>query len=190
MKRATCNTACLRTLLAAWRRSRRHVLAALLLATTGATAHAKDGVDAFVARTFTQAPAPALLWLTPAVKEQARAAAGFAPDGARVRYWRAGDRTAWVLDRIGKEAPITFGVVVENGAILSLQVITYRESRGHEIQAPRWLAQFAGARPGPQRGLDRGIDNITGATLSVRASGDVARLALFLHAQATGASAR
>lgn len=189
MKRASFTSACLETALAACRRGAAHVLA-LLLATGVATAQAKDSVDAFVARSFAQSPEVATLWLTPAIKEQARAAAGVVPEGARVRYWRAGGRTAWVLDRIGKEAPITFGVVVENGAIVSLQVITYRESRGHEIQAPRWLAQFAGARPGTQRGLDRGIDNITGATLSVRASGDVARLALFLHAQATGASTR
>lgn len=144
---------------------------------------AANEIDTFVAQTFASQTAQAnVLWLTPAIKSAVQAETGIAPAGARLRYWRAGARTAWVLDRIGKEEPITFGVVVENNAIVAMRVITYRESRGHEIRSPRWLAQFAGARSG-DRGLDRRVDNITGATLSVRASVAVARLALFYHQQ-------
>lgn len=144
-------------------------------------------IDPFLARAFARVPPPSVLWMTPTIKERAAAAAGFAPEGTRLRYWRDGARTAWVLERIGKEAPITFGVIVERDAIVALEVITYRESRGHEIRAPRWLAQFSGARAKSQ-GFDRDIDNITGATLSARAARDVARLALALHGQvmATG----
>lgn len=139
--------------------------------------------DEFVTRAFHgQAPAAAALWFTPELKASAKSATGFTPDVMRLRYWRHGDRTAWILDRIGKEEPISFGVVVENDAIVAIEVLVYRESRGHEIRAPRWLAQFAGARATP-RGIDRRIDNITGATLSVRAGIDVARLALFAHRQ-------
>lgn len=137
-------------------------------------------IDSFVAGAFSAAPEFQTLWLTPDIKAQARLAAGIAPDGPRVRYWRLGKRTAWVLERIGKEAPITFGIVVEDGAVVGLTVLTYRESRGFEIQSPRWLAQFTGIRTG-KGGLDRPIDNISGATLSVRAGRDVTRLALFLH---------
>lgn len=141
--------------------------------------------DEFVTRAFHgQAPVAAALWFTPELKASAKSATGFAPEVMRLRYWRNGDRTAWILDRIGKEEPISFGVVVENDAIVSIEVLVYRESRGHEIRAPRWLAQFAGARATP-RGIDRRVDNITGATLSVRASVDVARLALFAHRQVT-----
>lgn len=141
-------------------------------------------VDRFLAESAGGAPAPATLWLTPELKAAARQAAGHAPDGARLRYWRTGERTAWVLDRIGKEAPITFGIVVENDRVVALRVLVYRESRGHEIRSPRWQAQFAGVGAGTKSGLDRAIDNITGATLSVRAGRDVARLALFLHREA------
>lgn len=148
-----------------------------------AATFAANDIDAFVAESFAAQTAQAnVLWLTPAIKAAAQAATGSAPAGARLRYWRLGARTAWVLDRIGKEEPITFGVVVENNAIIAVKVITYRESRGHEIRAPRWLAQFAGAQP-VAKGLDRHIDNITGATLSVRAGVAVARLALFCHQQ-------
>lgn len=143
-------------------------------------------IDTFVAGAFTAPPSAETLWLTPDIKARAQQALGFAPDGARLRYWRQGTRTAWVLERIGKEAPITFGVVVDGNAVAGLQVLTYRESRGFEIQSARWLAQFAGIRAAESRhGLDKPIDNISGATLSVRAGRDVARLALWLHAIAT-----
>lgn len=147
---------------------------------------AENDINAFITQAFAPHTAQAeVLWLTPPIKQAAQAATGMVPEGARLRYWRNGLRTAWVLNRIGKEEPITFGVVVENNAIVALQVITYRESRGHEIRTPRWLAQFVGARAADTsaHALNRHIDNITGATLSVRAGMDVARLALFLHQQ-------
>ena len=50
-----------------------------------------------------------------------------------MRYWQSGSRTAWVLDEIGKEQPITTGIIVENGKILSVDVLAYRESRGAEV---------------------------------------------------------
>ncbi|MFZ5724396.1 MAG: FMN-binding protein [Pseudomonadota bacterium] len=157
----------------------------LCCGTAAAQTDAGGTVDRFVAEAFAgRAPAPAALWFTPALKAQAREEAGFVPDTMRLRYWRNGNRTAWVIDRIGKEEPITFGVIVENDAIVALQVLVYRESRGHEIRSPRWLAQFAGARTKPG-GVDRRIDNVTGATLSVRAGIDVARLALFCHRTVT-----
>lgn len=167
------------------------LLAALLLTLSSAQAVAsptpQSTIDTFVASAFSHLPQPPqaqTLWLTPQIKSRAKNRAGFAPDGARIRYWQHGARTAWVLERIGKEAPITFGVIVEGDAIAALQVLTYRESRGFEIQSPRWLAQFAGVRAAPSRhGLDKSIDNISGATLSVRAGRDVTRLALFLHGE-------
>ena len=38
----------------------------------------------------------------------------------RMRYWHEGARTAWIIDEVGKEQNITFGVVVENGEVQSL----------------------------------------------------------------------
>lgn len=147
-------------------------------------ARAAGEIEAFVARAFGKPPAPAMLWFSPDVRAAVAAQAGWAPDGARVRYWRDGPRTAWVLEHIGKEAPITFGVIVEDDAVVALDVLVYRESRGHEIRNGRWRAQFAGARRGDgAQKLDRPVDNLTGATLSVRAATNVARLALALHRQ-------
>lgn len=160
------------------------------LAFTGVPAAAANAalapgvVEDFLARQFPPAAgaaAPGTLWLTPETRARVVAAGGVTPPGARVTYWRSGKRTAWVLDRVGKEAPISFGVVIEDDAVVALEVLAYRESRGFEIRSARWLARFRGLRPGPQEGFDRRIDNITGATLSVRAARDVTRLALALH---------
>lgn len=151
------------------------------LSATPAAAQTDTTIGAFVAEAFPgTTPEANTLWFTPELKTAARKAAGFSPDLLRLRYWRHADRTAWVIDRIGKEEPITFGVIVERDAIVALKVLAYRESRGHEIRSPRWLAQFTDARADRQ-GLSRRVDGIAGATLSVRAGIDVARLALFCH---------
>jgi hypothetical protein len=103
----------------------------------------------------------------------------------RVRYWGQGQRTGWIFEEIGKELPITVGVIVEKDRIIDLTVLEYRESRGGEVVYPFFTSQFLSARlkEGRQDGLDKSIDGITGATLSVRALKKVATLALYCHQQ-------
>lgn len=129
-------------------------------------------------------PASTMLWLTPVVKQRAAAILGHDYPGLRVKYWRQGDRTAWVLDEVGKEQPITLGVVVEQGQILNIEVLAYRESRGGDIRHGFFRRQFDHARLQAGDRLDRSIDGITGATLSVSAMTRVARLALAFHDEA------
>lgn len=128
---------------------------------------------------------PQTLWLSAPLKDAAAEILGHPFAQLRVRYWRHGDRTAWMIDEIGKTHPITIGVVVEQGAVVAIRVLEFRESRGEEVRLPFFTDQFVGAglRAGDGRELDRGIDGITGATLSVRAMQRVARLALFFHGQ-------
>ena len=99
----------------------------------------------------------------------------------RVRYWYDGAKSAWVLDEVGKEMPITIGVSVAAGAIDNVRVLEFRESRGWEVRYPFFTDQFIEARLGPNERLDRNIDGITGATLSVNAVTRIARIALLLH---------
>lgn len=140
--------------------------------------------ERFVAEAFEgHAPAPQVLWLTNALRDDAQRILGHAPDALRVRYWRSGARSAWILDEIGKEQPITAGFVVEGGALRQLRVLVYRESRGWEVRHDFFTRQFDGARLTPQQNLDSRIDNISGATLSVNALQRMARLALRLHAE-------
>ena len=101
----------------------------------------------------------------------------------RIRYWRAEDATIWVLDEIGKEEDITIGFVVRDGAIVDTEVLEFRETRGWEIRYPSFTRQFGGARLTDGGRLDRRIDGITGATLSVGAYERLARLALLFDAQ-------
>ncbi len=102
----------------------------------------------------------------------------------RLRYWGRDGRTAWILDEIGKEEPITTGIVVNGRAIEEVKVLIFRESRGWEVRHPFFTDQFKGARLGHDDQLDRHIDGISGATLSVRALKRLARVALFLHQHA------
>lgn len=135
--------------------------------------------DDFLAKAFPAGNAQtAMLWLTPAIKQRAAAVLGHDYAGLRVKYWGNGARTAWVLDEIGKERPITIGVVVEQGHIASVDILAYRESRGGEVARPFFTRQFdkAGLQGGDN--LTTHIDGITGATMSVGAVSRVSRLAL------------
>lgn len=101
----------------------------------------------------------------------------------RVRYWAQAQRSAWVLEEIGKEKPITIGVVIEDNAIERVRILTFRESRGWEVRFPAFTRQFEAAKLDQKTELTKTINGITGATLSVTAVRSVARLALYLHQQ-------
>jgi len=100
-----------------------------------------------------------------------------------VRYWQAAERSAWILDEIGKDQPITVGVVVNAGRMENIKVLVFRESRGWEIRHPFFTDQFKQASLEADHQLDRQIDGISGATMSVRAMKKLATLALYLDAE-------
>ena len=140
--------------------------------------------DAFIDEVFDgDVPKPKVVWLTKSLKDEVVKLLGHAPRSLRVRYWGRDHRTAWILEEIGKEKPITVGVVVKAGKIERLKVLIFRESRGGEVRYPFFTQQFSGVALGGSGRLDRSIDGISGATLSVRALKKVARLALLLHQQ-------
>ena len=142
---------------------------------------------AFLAETFGGSiPAPHKLWVTPALKRDIKSIMGQDLGALRIRYWASGQRTAWILDDIGKEQPITTGLVVDAHRLSSVRVLIYRESRGWEVKYPAFTDQFHGALLKRDLSLDRGIDGVSGATLSVHALTRLARLALLLdsHIQA------
>lgn len=123
------------------------------------------------------------LWLTESLLKAAKAELGQAPRGLRQRYWRHDSRTAWILEDIGKEKPITLGVVVEGFRIERVEVLAFRESRGWEIRYPFFTQQFPGVSLGDDGYLSKHVDGITGATLSVRAVERMSRMALWLDQQ-------
>ncbi len=136
----------------------------------------------FLAEVFSGSPPkPDTLWLKGDIKEQVTGILGHRYSALRIRYWGKEGRTAWILEEIGKEQPITTGLVVNNGKLETIRVLIFRESRGWEVRHPFFTDQFNGAGLSDEQQLDRKIDGISGATLSVRALEKLARLALYLH---------
>ena len=129
-------------------------------------------------------PSPSALWVTPDRRAVMEDILGHPPAEMRLRYWKRGERTAWIVEEIGKEKPITTGIVVEEGRIEQVRVLIFRESRGWEVRHDFFTDQFVDATAREGYRLDRDIDGISGATLSVRAITKLARLALYLHEEA------
>lgn len=119
------------------------------------------------------------LWVTKAHRKVAETILAHKFSVMRVRYWRHGDKTAWIINEIGKERPITIGVVVNGDAIEFVSILAFRESRGWEVRHGFFTAQFKGLKLTDDHALTAPIDGITGATLSVYAVRNVARLALY-----------
>ena len=140
-------------------------------------------IETFLSGAFQDAPEVGDIWLTGELRANVRDILRHDYPLARLKYWRSGDRTAWVLDEIGKERPITVGIVIDHGKVEKVNVLIYRESRGWEVRSPAFTAQFTGARLEDGMKLDRTIDGISGATLSVRALQKLTRLSLLLHQQ-------
>lgn len=141
----------------------------------------QEPVD-FIAEVFqNEIPKPTALWISKKLKPEVKHIMGHDLPSLRVRYWGKDQRTAWILEEIGKEKLITVGVVVNQGKIEKLKVLIFRETRGYEVRHPFFTDQFQGRMLADNKRLDKPIDGISGATLSVRALRKIARLALFLH---------
>ena len=162
------------------------LLALLLMPTTHYTAQA-TGIYLSEAEFIQQAfaggePQRHRLWIGEELKAAMHTLLGHEPRVLRVRYWGSGQRTAWILEEIGKDKPITTGVVVNAGRIERIEVLVFRESRGWEIRYPFFTGQFKNAALQDDGNLDVHIDGISGATLSVMAMQKIAKLALLFHA--------
>ena len=137
--------------------------------------------DAFIAEVFADNPPKAqVIWPDKVLKAQIKDILGHEYNGLRIRYWKQDKRTAWILDEIGKDKPITTGFVINSGRVERVRVLVFRESRGWEVRHAFFTDQFDNASLTSDTQLDRTIDNISGATLSVRAVTKLARLALLL----------
>lgn len=156
--------------------------AAVALAGDGGQAGRYMEVDDYLGSAFPAGvPKAQVLWVSGELRETVEQVLGHRFGKLRTRYWFDGDRSVWVLDEIGKELPITIGVTVRSGVIADIKVLEFRESRGWEVKYPFFTDQFKEARLAEDSRLDRDIDSITGATLSVGAVTRVARVALILH---------
>lgn len=159
------------------------MILALAIATVSPVARAEVYLepDTFIENSFPEEPHQRVIWLNKETKKAVSEILGHPYKGLRIRYWERDGRTAWVLEEIGKVEPITAGFVVEDGKLLEMQVLIYRETHGWEVRYPFFSNQFKGLGLKDNRRLDRKIDGISGATLSVNALVRLSELALFLH---------
>ena len=151
------------------------------IAAAGSDEHAGRYIetDAYVASAFTaEVPPASTLWIGGELRTNVEQALGHRFAALRVRYWDDGITSVWILDEIGKELPITIGVTVRAAKIMNVRVLEFRESRGWEVRYPFFTDQFNEVRLDSDGDLDRNIDGITGATLSVGAVTRIARVAL------------
>lgn len=138
----------------------------------------------FIEQVFDKNPPKAeVLWLDKTLKEKIADILDHSYNGLRVRYWQQEKRSAWILEEIGKEKPITAGIVINDGRIEQLKILAFRESRGWEVKHDFFTSQFEQAGLKDDQQLDKTIDNISGATMSVRAVSKLARIALLLDQQ-------
>ncbi len=163
-----------------------------ILALLSSLTHAETGSSytEFVHKVFGQQEIqkPKTLWLNKELKAEISNLFDYKMDALRLRYWQHQQTSAWILEELGKDELITMGLIVKGGLLQSVEVLEYRESRGGEIQHPFFTKQFINAHllnDSGQLKLDRHIDGITGATLSVRAMTKVTKVALFLHQKVT-----
>ncbi len=134
----------------------------------------------FLSETFNgKVPTSKVVWVKADVAQTLATILGHDYVGLRIRYWKNEVTSAWILEEIGKDKPITFGVVISEQKIVKMTVLAFRESRGDEIRYPAFTQQFDGAGLNSLK-LNRNIDGISGATLSVWAMTSVARMALYL----------
>ncbi|AOE49459.1 FMN-binding protein [Kangiella sediminilitoris] len=125
-------------------------------------------------------PTMKTLWLDDKVQAKITKILEHSYPKLRLRYWKYDDQTVWFLDEIGKERPISFGVSVKSQRINLIKVLEFRESRGGEIHMQAFTDQFEQIKLTDEYKLDKHIDGITGATMSVDAMKKIARVALML----------
>ena len=136
---------------------------------------------AFIQQVFSgDVPKVSKIWIKKDLKVKIHEIMGHDLGVLRLKYWEKAGRTAWILEEIGKERPITAGIVINDGKIERINVLAFRESRGWEVRYPFFTDQFSDAALKENKLLDRHIDGISGATLSVKAMTKMARLALLL----------
>ena len=97
------------------------------------------------------------------------AQAGWAPQIFEARSSEA--RRGWlIVDQvIGKSELITYALALDaHGAVISVEVLDYRESHGSEVRLAPWRKQFVGKTAADPLTLNKDIKNISGATMSCR----------------------
>ena len=119
------------------------IVITLMLPSLATAASVYETQAEFLTRAFSDSPPePRVIWLSAETKLAVNQLLGHDYPALRLRYWCQAGHSAWILDEVGKELPITVGVIIDNDYIESLRVLTYRENRGGEVATPAVTDQF------------------------------------------------
>ena len=143
----------------------------------------------FAPAALTVPAAQATVYLSVEQAQQAFfAGASFTPveRPGRERIWRVSSGGWFFVDQVlGKHELITYALALDAaGAVISVEVLEYRESHGGEIRMPAWRKQFVGKTSADAGALGGEIKNISGATLSCRHLTEGVQRLLKLYARA------
>ena len=111
-------------------------------------------------------------WVLDAAQLQKLATTGLTPRSARwpvLLAWQGSSLLGvLVADAvIGKFELIGYAVgIAADGSVRQVEILSYRESHGHEIRLPAWRRQFVGKTVVAPLRVGDDIANISGATLS------------------------
>lgn len=85
-----------------------------------------------------------------------------------LQLWRVSTGGWFLVDQVvGKHEYIPFALALDaQGAVQGIEILEYREAYGGDVKKPAWRAQFTGKQHGATLGLQKDIENISGATLS------------------------
>lgn len=159
--------------------SKQLVLVYAVLSLTGLSL-AGEPPEQFAATVFGALPATQTIRLSGDVQKGVKEAYGGRYPGFSISYWQQSNRRVWALRARGKHGFVHAGLVTQDGRVVRIKILSSKEQRGRMIETPRFLDQFAGAGLKEGAKLDRRIDGISGATYSVNAVKNMARVALYL----------
>ena len=87
---------------------------------------------------------------------------------SKLNAYKASDGCWFIIDQVyGKHEFIDYAIGLnKDGSIKGVEILTYRESYGHQIRNPKWRTQLHGKALNSPVAIDKDIKNISGATLS------------------------
>ncbi|NMH66532.1 FMN-binding protein [Shewanella salipaludis] len=125
--------------------------------------------------------------LTSDAKDQIKDLAGVRQRHDKQPIWRVeqeGKFLGWFIvdDVVGKHEYITYAVGISPaGEVLSMEILSYRETHGGQVRDAAWRQQFKGKTLKDPFKLDNDVSNISGATLSCRNLLDGVKRLLAIH---------
>ncbi len=125
-------------------------------------------------------PEPGYLWITPLIRPKIEAVIMHGYNGFRIKYWDKDDETVWILEDVAKEKPVCVGLITYQEKINRLDIIFSTGKWGRQVQNINFTNQFNNIEIDENGILNKHIDGISGATLSVNVLSRLAQLALLL----------